>query len=249
MRLFFQHIETLSKPLERDLSKVWAALGKEAAEAYVGIPKSKEANPVDAAAIAAAAEHDVIRVIRRMDLAKVEDNVGALVQRQHLRVIDSTVGTINAVFDLGVNLPDHVARAIVAEGGKRAGLVDIEEGTKKAIFRSLLDGRILGEGQDQLARRIRHEVPAGRFVNAGPAYRSKLIARTETKWAQNISAKAAYVEAGATHAIAFDAQGSGPSDPGCEARNGQTFAIDDIDAELADEHPNGTLSFAPVFSN
>ena len=88
----------------------------------------------------------------------------------------------------------------------------------------------------------------GRFKNAGPAYRSKLIARTETKWAQNESSLVAYEAAeDITKVVAYDAQlGASRSDPDCIARNGREFNIKDARVELSKEHPNGTLSFAPI---
>ena len=77
-------------------------------------------------------------------------------------------------------------------------------------------------------RRIRDYVPAGRFVNAGPEYRSKLIARTESKWAQNKVHLEIYRHSEfVTGCMAFDAQlGADSSDPDCIARNGKTFTPD-----------------------
>ena len=75
-----------------------------------------------------------------------------------------------------------------------------------------------------------------------------MIARTETKWAQNESSLRAYEQSpDIKKVIAFDAQlGPDRSDPDCIARNGREFLIKDARQEMGREHPNGTLSFAPV---
>lgn len=161
-------------------------------------------------------------------------------------VTADTVRTINKNLALNVNLPDDRAREIISQGGKRAGLVDVKRSTRDAIFRALRESRELGEGPQAAARRIRDHVPAGRFRNAGPQYRSQLIARTETKYAQNISSLEAYQQSEAVKGLlAFDAQGA-DSDADCISRDGMTFTFAEASSELAREHPNGTLSFAPV---
>ena len=157
-----------------------------------------------------------------------------------------TVGSINTVLNLGVNLPDPVAREIVAAGGRRAGLLDITGDTRRAIFRSLADGRAAGEGPAALGRRIRSQVPSGRFTNAGPRYSAQLIARTETKYAQNVSSLQAYRQSDVvTGLLTFDAQ-LGDTDADCEARNGQVYSFEDAERETGREHSNGTLSWGPV---
>ena len=163
----------------------------------------------------------------------------------YLRTTEMTVGSINTVLNLGVNLPDPVAREIVAAGGRRAGLLDITGDTRRAIFRSLADGRAAGEGPPALARRIRSQVPAGRFTNAGPRYRAQLIARTETLHAQRVSALQTYRTSDVvTGVVAFDNQ-TGFDDAECIARNGREFTFEEAEAEMAAEHPSGTLNFAP----
>jgi len=126
------------------------------------------------------------------------------------------------------------------------GLIDIAEDTKRAIFRALAEGRSLGEGPPAVARRIREQVPAGRFVKAGPQYRANLIARTETKFAQNASSMEAYRASEVVEGVlAFDNQ-TGFGDADCTARDGTVYSFDDADAQTAAEHPNGTLSWAPA---
>ena len=187
------------------------------------------------------------RIIQRMALSQwSQDALIPAFDGHYLRTTQMTVGSINNVLNLGVNLPDPVAREIVAAGGRRAGLLDITGETRQAIFRSLADGRAAGEGPPALARRIRSQVPSGRFTNAGPRYRAQLIARTETKYAQNVSSLQTYRQSDVvTGLLAFDAQ-IGDTDADCEARNGQVYSFEDAERETAREHSNGTLSWAPV---
>jgi len=189
----------------------------------------------------------VARILRSVEIDRFnEGKLAPAFEAHYGRVIEDTLKTVNSVTDLGVNLPDEAARAIVRQGGTRAGLVDVRNSTRNAIFRALSESRELGEGPAQAARRIRDQVPAGRFTNAGPQYRSQLIARTETKFAQNVSAIESYKGAeGVTGVLAFDAQG-GESDADCISRDGQVFTFSEASSELSREHPNGTLSFAPV---
>ena len=187
------------------------------------------------------------RIIQGMALSQwSQDALIPAFNGHYLRTTEMTVGSINTVLNLGVNLPDPVAREIVAAGGRRAGLLDITRDTRQAIFRSLADGRAAGEGPPALARRIRSQVPAGRFTNAGPKYRAQLISRTETKYAQNVSSLQTYRQSDVvTGLLAFDNQ-TGFGDDECVARDGRIFTFDEAESELATEHPQGTLSFGPV---
>lgn len=237
MRLFMAQVETMADWVAPGIEGVFERLGDEAAAAFAQIGKSRKNDA-----------HLTEMVLGGIDLAAAEEGLAALLSAHYRRVSEATTTTFSEVFGIGVNLPDPVMRQIIADGGKRMGLIDIDRATREAIFRALSDGRTLGEGPDALARRIRNEVPAGRFPQAGSSYRSRLIARTETKWAQNVSAMAAYKEAGAERLLAFDAQGRGEHDEECRARNGTEFTYEEAQLELASEHPNGTLSFAPVFA-
>lgn len=147
---------------------------------------------------------------------------------------------------LGANLPDPVARAIVASGGKRVGMLDLDKQTRNAVFEALAEGRAEGEGVQALANRIADMVEGGHW-GEGPT-RAKIIARTETKYAQNISTIERAKAAGVTRFIVFDGRlGPGRSLETHMARNGSIVTAEEADAMAAAEHPNGTLSFAPYF--
>ena len=185
-------------------------------------------------------------IIETMALDRwAQDRLLPAFEVHYLRTADMTVESINSVINLGVDLPDRVQRQIVAAGGKRMGIVDIVGDTRQAVLRSFAEGRALGEGPPAIARRIRENVPAGRFAKAGPQYRANAIARTETKFARNISSLEAYQASDVVSGmLAFDAQ-LGATDEDCEARNGQVFSFDEARGLTEAEHPNGTLSWAP----
>ena len=187
--------------------------------------------------------------IEQIDASKwAKNELEPIYKRQNRRVLDHTTESVGTIMNIAINVPDRVARELINTGGTRLGLLDVASDTRKAIFRSLDEGRKLGEGADALARRIRNEVPKGRFLNAGSTYRARMIARTETKWSQNESSLVAYeLSPDITEVVAFDAQlGPDRSDPDCIARNGRTFTIKQARSEMGREHPNGTLSFAPI---
>lgn len=163
-----------------------------------------------------------------------------------LRTLNATVDTVNTAIGLGVDIPDSVAREIVRVGGTRRGLVDVPAQTREAIFRALHEGRSLGEGPVDLAARIRDEVPAGRFVNAGPRYRAELLSRTETKNAQNLSTLETYKAADTITAVLIIDAELGPTDPVCESVDGRTVTFQEAEAIGALAHPNCTRSFVPI---
>lgn len=226
----------------------FAQLGELAARAFrrhrdmVDLAKSADAERTKASDLAA-----VAAIMQSMRIGEWSDStLRTTFELSYARTLDATVDTINGLLDLSVSIPDHVARAIIHQGGTRRGLVDLTVSTRDAILRAIAQGRADGLGPMAVARLIRDEVPAGRFSNAGPAYRAQLIARTETKFAQNLSSIAAYRESdNVTAVMAFDAR-LGETDADCELRDGQVMTFEAAELAMAEEHPNGTLSFAPV---
>ena len=196
----------------------------------------------------------VQRILARFDLASWQnDRIGPLFLQHYRRTMDGTVNSINAVLRVGVNIPDPVARQIIAQGGTRLGLLDIETDTRDAIFRALHAGRENGEGPAQLARRIRQHVGAGPYTTleanrpgAGVRYRATTIARTEIKHAQNASSIEAYQRSEAVIGLTVvDAQGAGDTDEECMALDGMDIEFGDVEAIGLTSHPRCTRSFAP----
>ena len=162
-------------------------------------------------------------------------------------VMERAVGTVNSSLGVSVNLPDPVQRQIIADGGKRVGLIDVEQQNKDALFRALSKARSEGMGVDAAAELLVDHLKAGPYSNAGVEYRAHMVARTEAKHAQRVSSLKTYDEAG-WQVMALDAQlGDDVSDPDCIARNGKTFTVEEAEEETdsAATHPNCTLSWLP----
>ena len=236
--------------MERDLKRAFRDLGKRAVAAF----RQSQGKSLDVGALAWA--EGFLKQIDPQDAARVDAMTRSMhitdwdekilkpgYERSYLRTMELTADTIRTTTGLAVNLPDSVGRRIVSDGGRRIGLVDIQGQSRTALFHSLAEGRALGEGPDALARRIRDRIGRGRYKTVEK--RAYVIARTETKYAQNLSSIELYQSMETvTGMLAFDAQ-VGATDAECEQRNGVVYSAADARSELGFEHPLGTLSFAP----
>ena len=230
---------TLRDQFASTLGKAFRQLGREAATAFEQQDTAtRQLDADDEALLSRTMGTLAVNVWQQEALVPAFDG-------HYVRSLRLTVGSINGALGLNVNLPDPVQRQIIAEGGTRLGLMDLQGETRDAVFRALHDGRALGEGQDALARRIRADVGAGHFTKAGPNYRARLIARTETKHAQNRSSAATYREAGITQVTLVDDQ-LGYGDEECSQRNGERVSLEEGERLLTEEHPQGTLRLLPL---
>ena len=162
------------------------------------------------------------------------------------RVMTTTVGGINSVTGLGTDIPDHLARRIIAKGGSDLLGMDIAGQTRKSLFQALAESRVQGfhPSSVETANLIQKHVSAGRFVKAGPEYRAKLIARTETMLAQNESTLSAYEGTRTVQAVHAADDQMGHGDEPCSIRDGQLFSL--AEARTITDHPNGTLGWLPA---
>ena len=222
----------LASMYSAQLTKQFDALGASAATAWRRLAGKSDVTPQ--------AKDDRDNFYANLVIGEIRTDIIDY-ETHYLRVTHETFSIINAVTTLMVNLNDPAQARILAQGGKRKGLLDIKGDTRSAIFQALAEAREAGEGADATARRIRDKVAAGPWSSS--SIRSKIIARTETKNAQNISSLEAYKSGGVSHVEIVDGQ-IPTSDEDCIARNGQVISI--AEAERTDDHPNGTLSFTPV---
>ena len=189
---------------------------------------------------------EVARILLAMDIALWEESALIPAWNGHtLRVLNATIDTVNLSMGTSINLPDDVARNILTEGGTRRGLIDFTEQTRASLFDALAEGRGNGEGPLQLAQRIRARVPAGPFPKAGPTYRAQLIARTETAYAQNLSALQTYKQSDVWVGVVIT---DGDDDPICGPVNGLRVTYAEYEAIGMLGHPNCTRAAAPVNS-
>lgn len=192
-------------------------------------------------------EQIVNRILKAMGIPAHTKSFTEVYEQFYLTVAKEVAGAGETI-GLGVNLTDPVARSIVAAGGKRAGLVDLSKQTREALFDALVEGRADGLGAEALARKIRDTVGSGPWRT--PTIRAKVIARTETKFAQNIATLARSKDAGVEKFVVHDGR-LGPDRSVEEhiARDGSIVTAAEADQMAQDEHPNGTLSFSPFFED
>lgn len=236
-----------SDVFERSLTGVFAPWRAAAlAAALAVLPHHPEITAPKAAKAEETAFEALVREI--LDLLDTDLWREALTQayRAHYLEIAAAVADAAERIGLGTGLPDAVARAIVATGGRRVGLIDLDAQTRQSVFDALAEGRAEGEGVQALANRIADKVEAGPWSEA--KLRARIIARTETKYAQNISTIIRGRDAGVTSFIIFDGRFGLPRSTQSHIDRDGTIVTADEAIALADaEHPNGTLSFAPNF--
>lgn len=242
-------LERLDAPLsgvfQSRLTPFFESLGKEAAAAIR--PLLEPAFAEASAGMGETKNDELIigEVLGQLELPLKQQAFQRLYEAQYLAVAEE-VAKAGGLVGLATDLPDPVARAVVATGGRRSGLVDLSAQSREALFRSLAEGRAAGEGVEQLAARIAAKVGGGPWQTAET--RARTIARTETKYAQNVSTLARARHEGIARFIVFDGRlGPGRSDPDHIARDGSIVDAQEADRMAAAEHPNGTLSFAPYF--
>lgn len=242
-RAWIKGTERLATPLAArftvTLESFFKRLGAAASEA--ALPLLEQEFPKEAKAD----DLLVAMILDKLGIPKFEGELSAAYQAQYLEVAKA-VNDVAEQAGLGTQIPDVVTRSILAAGGRRVGLVDLEQQTKDALFEALAAGRAAGEGSTQLAGRIADLVESGPSDN--PLVRSRRIARTETAYAVNIATIERGKAAGATSFIVFDGLlGPGRSLLTHIARDGSIVSAAEALQMANDEHPNGTLSFAPSF--
>jgi HK97 family phage portal protein len=186
------------------------------------------------------------QIIDLLNLEAWEQRLSSRYQAQYVGIARKTAAALQEA-GFGTGLPDPVMRQIIAAGGTRAGLIDVDAQTRQAIFDALAEGRAQGEGVQALANRIANQVEGGHWGNAET--RARVIARTETKHAQNISTLEAGRAAGVTEYVIFDGRFGEPrSELSHIARDGKIVSAEDAWIMATNMRPNCTLSFAPSFT-
>lgn len=187
----------------------------------------------------------VAQILQKLGIAEWRRQLRETYESQYLET-GKAVASVAERAGIGTGLPDPVARSIVAAGGRRSELVDIEGQTRDALYQALAEGRAAGEGAQALADRIVEHSEGGHWQSAET--RAQIIARTETKYAQNVSTIETARASGVERFIVFDGRlGAERSTPSHIARDGSIVSAAVASTMADEEHPNGTLSFAPDF--
>ena len=245
---FLQRREKDRRKLEaifiKSLESNFNDLGKRIADKYLEVMENRRLAGKNGNTKQQNPEDIVIGELTMQDI-QIDPNGTLGYEVHYLRTASQTVDSLNALFDLGVNLDSPIESKVLHEAGKRQGLIDLTAQSKKALFDSLTIGRELGEGPFQLATRIEEQVAAGPWSSS--KVRSEVIARTETKYAQNVSSIEVYKEADTIGAVQVLDALLGETDEYCMMIDGAIVSFEDAQVLMAEEHPNGTRDFAPIF--
>ncbi|MCH7902600.1 hypothetical protein IIC68_02490 [archaeon] len=181
-----------------------------------------------------------------VDFGPVREAMREAYSKEFEQIARSTFAESNTASGLAVNLPDPVALRLIEEGGRRVGLIDLRKQTKDRLFRTIAEAREQGLGADAIARLIRNDIPKGPWSTV--QMRARVIARTETKFAQNKSMMEFAKASGARNAMIFDNR-TGFDDDECPALDGKIVSLEEAETLMGDEHPNGTRSFTPWYED
>ncbi len=238
-------VEKLSRSWADDLQKSFDAMGEVAARVWLAVADTvlagRNGSPTKQVSEEDRAIVDLL-ILQEAELAGLAIDYEA----QYLSVLRQTNKSLDSIIGLGVNLTEPMEQQIISLGGTRKGLVDFTEQTRRAMYNAVAQGRADQLGPQAIARQIRSAIPAGPWGSS--ATRAEVIARTETKFAQNVSSIRIYQESPNVDQVqVFDAQ-LGDTDGPCVEIDGKIFTTEEAALIPPLEHPNCTRSFAPVVS-
>jgi HK97 family phage portal protein len=189
---------------------------------------------------------DLIKqIIDLLNLEAWEQGLSSRYQAQYVAIARKTAEVLQEA-GFGTGLPDPVLREIVAAGGRRAGVIDLSGQTRDAVFTALAEGLEEGEGIRALANRIANQVEGG--IWNSPETRARVIARTETQYAQNVSTLEMGRGGGVAEYVVSDGIFGEPrSELSHIARNGKIVSAEAARLMTDTMRPNCTLSFVPNF--
>lgn len=231
--------QVLSAQLEREMQAALSELGDHAAHAYQTFVHKAEMPNI---------RKIVSRVLEALNIRQWLDARLLPILRNHAaRTMVDTQRTLQTEIALEMSIGDEQARQIVAQAGVHLRMADIDEQVRETIAKAIEDGFAAGENPTVTGRRIRDQVPAGRFVHAGSKHRANLIARDQTAQLQRSAAVALYQSNPNIVAVRARDGIYGPprSDAQCMARDGEIVPIDQADS-LVPFHPLCTLGVEPV---
>ncbi len=217
--------------------------GHAAAHAFLNHAKA-----IDPATVANKAAHDDAQaesMFNAMNVNKYKRDLRGIFGSHYVSVHNETAGVL-AQMGIGTDIADDVQLQLLSKGGSQAGLVDLTDAAKERARIIITEGRENGLTNVEIAKQLEDAVPAGPFLEIST--RAMLIARNETRIAQTESAVMLYESAdGIDEVMIIDAR-LGSTDEDCEDINGEHCSFDEAMGFIADEHPNGTRDFVPVFA-
>lgn len=245
----------LSAQLAKEIAALLGTLGAATASAYLAVAGTK--------VLRSQRQREALakRVLGKLDLDRwFTEHLQPLLNNHAARVAGDTARTVGQQMGRKAQFPPSEVtplRRVLKRGGTSqpgaAGLKlspDLEPQVKAAILKAIEEGLDAGDSPIKTAARIRHLVPAGRFVHAGPKYRAELIARDVTAELQRQASVILYQGMGDVIALRLRDGVYGPprSDAECIARDGTEVPIAEANT-VKPRHPLCTLGFEPVVSN
>lgn len=151
------------------------------------------------------------------------------------------------------NYQEAAVRGVLSRAARR--VVQVNNTTKETVRLLVEQALTLGMPPGTLGKVLRGVVPPlagdtnawlpvlnGAERTFASELRGETIARTELRVAQTGANLATYRELGVETVRMID----GDEDEVCAARDGREVSLDEAEAEMEAEHPNGTLDFVPV---
>lgn len=162
--------------------------------------------------------------VGRAGLQTVADRLERLVGKGFIQNVLADLYDYGLTRVTAINAVTKAAVAdVIAEGIRRGyGIAQIVDGVPRESFPGVR-GAVMGNGS-----------------GAWDELRAETVARTETMLAYNRATLDGYGEFGVRTVLAYD----GDQDDECAARDGHEFPLDE--ALGIEDHPNGTLDWAPV---
>lgn len=240
--------------LEAGLMRVFASLG-EAADAVVlpvlqeFLPELEEAGAADEYETKQGAEHDaaiVDEIMSQIDIGSATASYQQELADGYLVLAQNVSADLAETFGIEFQLTEVAQQNVLRAAGRRAGLVDLEQQTRDALFDALAQGRAEGIANEALARRIRSHIEAGPWRDV--ATRARVIARTEGAFAANTATIESARSMPDTEHMMMSDNRTGFDDDICPQIDGSVVTIAEAEQLFADEHPNGTRSGTPINS-
>jgi hypothetical protein len=184
---------------------------------------------------------DMIRtsmVHERLPIASISVELRAVYEEIGAIMTDLITDLYKSALNLELTSDARLKTMVQQAAGERVLLLDLPTEARASILRTLDEATQQGLSEEAVIDLIKERVPAGRWSTS--ELRSKIIARSESRYAGNIAASQFASESGAGRVLVLDAL-LGPTDETCEVRNGWVVTPAEGRALAASEHPNGTL--------
>lgn len=202
------------------------------------------AAPAGIAVLASRNGHET-RDIADIDWTEEERRLSETLARLHALAGETAYAAVNDSLGIGLSfdLANPNIRAMIDQLATR--VVGITAETRADVARVVTDGLTEGISVDDLSKRLR-----GLFAETYKG-RSLTIARTESQVSFNGASALGYAESGLVDRAQLLDNPAHDTDPGsdgltCAERNGLIVPLSDVGRHIEAEHPNGTLSIAPV---